>query len=335
MSDQVLNPTQQNTVRVSEGLLSSETMREWSQTSFAVFGLGAGGSKAVEQFYRHGARQFFLSDPDTVEAKNTENQVYTSEHIGQTKAEALNTIITTTSSNPGELRLRYDSLGVVPENMVNVEEYIRESRIVFDGIDPDAFPASLEVHKLAKQYGKPVVVPLDIGEQASCLVYRYDLFPDMEPMRGAIRQSDIEEYTLVQELYNQGLISKGQKIGYIYRIFANVIGYHSIPEGFLDIVINPENANIIPQLGRTADTTAILVAKVAENIITGRPTQFHPTTDWDSIVSPKNINPYPVARRALKAELVRLFLNINTFQIRRIIGKNPGIGRIITEIAES
>lgn len=353
--ERVTDQLPEGQTRTSEGLKAQEVFEVWRQSPVAVFGLGAGGSKAVEQFFEAGARQFFFSDPDSVEQKNLENQVYDNSHVGKTKAEALYSLFE--GRNGQETCIAYDDLGVVPENMQAVEIYIANSAIVFDGIDPDAFPASMAVHELARKYQKPVIVPLDIGEQASCLVYRYDLFPDMPVMRGKIKPEDIEEYQFVEALYFDGHISKAEKIGYIYEIFAGVLGYHTIPEEFLDLIVQPSIGEIplspqaknainkllgyqeetkahehIPQLGRIADATAILVAKVAEEILMGRKVRDRASFDLGEIVSRRSFNPLKprelgghavgIMRRSLKPQLARLFLKINRTRIRQKIKDN-------------
>lgn len=58
-----------------------------------IIGCGSVGSTLAENFVRCGMTNFVLWDFDTVESKNIVNQIFTEEHIGKPKTEALVSIL--------------------------------------------------------------------------------------------------------------------------------------------------------------------------------------------------------------------------------------------------
>lgn len=74
-----------------DGLVPSALL----QAKIKVIGLGAVGSKVVEQLVLLGFKNIEGYDYDTVDSLNVTNQIYSNSHIGKSKAESLEAIIQT------------------------------------------------------------------------------------------------------------------------------------------------------------------------------------------------------------------------------------------------
>ena len=104
-----------------------------------VIGCGSVGSTVVELLARYGLTKFTLYDFDIVEPKNIANQMFTAEHVGKMKVEALRDIVC--SINPdAKADIRMEPKGWVDQNISgyvilapdNIEvrkEFVKQNRM--------------------------------------------------------------------------------------------------------------------------------------------------------------------------------------------------------------
>jgi molybdopterin/thiamine biosynthesis adenylyltransferase len=108
-----------------------EAMRRLAAARVCICGAGAVGSHLADGLARQGVKSLRVIDRDRVEAHNTANQVYTADHVGAPKAEALKDLL-------------FRASGVEIESVAkeltaaNARKLLHDVDLVIDGFDNSA-----------------------------------------------------------------------------------------------------------------------------------------------------------------------------------------------------
>lgn len=149
------------------GTLTVEEQLKISNTKIGVAGCGL-GSEIARQLTRFGFQISGLADPDIVELHNLNRQSYHESHVGKKKVEALAEKLQLINANQSP-KLYPD--GITKENY---KEFVDNSDIIIDGIDPSAIHLSIAIAQEAHRQKKTVITAVDMGFGARLFVFPPD-----------------------------------------------------------------------------------------------------------------------------------------------------------------
>ena len=214
---------------------------------------------------RSGAEHIINADPENVEVSNLARQEYFFSQVGKNKAEM-------TSENIFAINPNAKSTVIsVPEGIAhnNVEELVKISDIVVDGIDIQASDLAWELHNFASKLKKPVIVGYDLAGTAMLTIYRYDK-KSMKPLNGDIPESVINEFIKIKSKYLSGKITEGQYLDYVYGVLTGPINPFLVPiEQFKEIINRKSDEKTAGQIGTTARLISVLVVEAIKQILSG------------------------------------------------------------------
>lgn len=250
--------------RAAGDFVGIELQEKLRHTKLLVGGCGSIGSPVVTTGVRSGMEDIVFADPDVVEQSNLARQDYTYAQVGINKAEALRQNIK--NINP------YPEFKAVQEGITdkNVEELVKNSDILFDGIDIRASDMMYKFHEYAAKYRKPVIVGYDLAGTAMLAVYRYDK-KEMPPLNGDISPETMDQFKMVKNAYKEGRISEGQFLDYVNHTLSGAINPFQVPvEQFEQLINKKEGETRTPQMGTTSRLIGALAIETIKQIISGK-----------------------------------------------------------------
>ena len=250
--------------RAAGDFVGIELQEKLRRTKLLIGGCGSIGSPVVTTGVRSGMEDLTFADPDVVEQSNLARQDYTYNQVGVNKAEALRENIK--NINP------YPEFRAVPEGITdeNVEELVRNSDILFDGIDIRASDMMYKFHEYAAKYKKPVIVGYDLAGTAMLAVYRYDK-KDMLPLNGDISPETMAQFKMVKDAYKEGRVTEGQFLDYVNHTLSGAINPFQVPvEQFEQLINKKEGETKTPQMGTTSRLIGALAIETVKQIISGK-----------------------------------------------------------------
>ena len=149
------------------GTLTEEQQIVIQNTRIGLAGAGL-GSEVGRQLARFGFDITAIADPETVDTHNLNRQNYYQDQIDKSKAESLKTNIQ--QINP-DLDPQTFTDGITEDN---IREFVENTDIIIDAIDPTYFHLSLLLTKHAHEQGKAVVTAIDFGLGARLFVFPAD-----------------------------------------------------------------------------------------------------------------------------------------------------------------
>jgi molybdopterin/thiamine biosynthesis adenylyltransferase len=258
---------------------------KFRRSNVLVGGAGSIGNPIAMMAVRSGAENITIADPDVVEDSNLARQEYLKDQVGKNKAEM--TVENMSKINP----YAKDKLKSIPEGITkeNVEELVKNSDIIIDGIDIRAADMSWELHKYACQYKKPVIVGYDMAGTAMVAVYRYD--KDVEKvLNGEISEETIEEFKKVKSAYKEGRIKESEFLNYVYDTLTGPINPLKVPvEQFKELISRDSNDTRTYQDGTTSRLLSALTIETMRKIYAGEEVKKIITLDLPSSV--RRFNP--------------------------------------------
>jgi hypothetical protein len=133
--------------------IAPDLQQHLATTTLFTAGTGLGSVIAVLAA-RTGVQHFILADGDVVEESNLNRQAFTRAHLGQNKAAATAAIIA--DIQPAA------QIEVVPRYLqsADMRDLVARADIILNTIDLDT-PAFLDLNRVARAAGKPVLFPLN------------------------------------------------------------------------------------------------------------------------------------------------------------------------------
>lgn len=143
--------------------IAPELQRRLANTTLFTAGTGLGSVIAVLAA-RTGVQRFILADGDIVEESNLNRQAFTRVHLGQNKAQATAAILA--DIQPAA------TIEVVPSYLdaASAAELVTRADIILNTIDLDT-PAFLDLNRVARAAGKPVLFPLNPAWMGTVVVF--------------------------------------------------------------------------------------------------------------------------------------------------------------------
>lgn len=267
-------------VKSASGFVSAELQENLRNTKLLIAGCGSIGNPIAMIATRSGMENITVADPDVVETSNLARQEYISQEVGMNKAQM--TIFNMTMINP----YIYKSVKSIPEGITegNVEELVKNSDIIIDGIDIRSSDMMYELHKYASQYKKIVITGYDLAGTAMICVYRYDK-ENMKPLDGDIPLETINLFKVVKQAYKNGEITESLFLDYINNTLTGAINPFSVPiEQFEQIIRKEKNSTRTPQIGTTSSLVSALAMETIKNILSGKEVKKVITIDLNSSV---------------------------------------------------
>jgi ThiF family len=152
------------------GLIPKDLQREAWNARMAVLGVGM-GSAIVHQGVMHGFRRFTVADPDTVAFSNLNRQWFTRDQAEHNVPKVDAVYHNALKVNP------YTELETYPDGVQegNVRSIVDDADIIIDAMDPfDALPQAIMLDRLAKEAGKKVIYPIELGYHGVVYVFGPD-----------------------------------------------------------------------------------------------------------------------------------------------------------------
>ena len=241
-----------------------------ANTTLLTAGAGLGSVIAVLAA-RTGVQRFILADGDVVEESNLNRQAFTRVHLGQNKAEATAAIIADIQPNA--------NIEIVPRYLdaTDCAALVPRADIILNTIDFDSL-AFLELNRVARAEGKPVLFPLNPAWMGTLMVFTPDGI-SLDEFLG------IEDPTQPQS-------AQDITLRFAQRIFAGLPG--GIPDSIKPLLPlyreqDPTTWKGDPQLGVTAYLTAALAVRALVALVAHEPVRVAPqviTADAFTEVAP-------------------------------------------------
>jgi len=252
-----------------------------------VAGCGSVGNTIAMQMAKTGIENFILADPDSIEIANLPRQDFTLSQIGQNKAETTKANIL--SKNP------FATISAIPTGIdeVNVDDFVKKSTLIVDGVDMRSFDNVWVLHASAKKHRKPVIVGYDLGFTAMVAVFRYDTEPNLAILDGQVQEKDAILFRQVKQAYEQGLLTESAFMDFMYEVSKNTISIMNVPNEQILSVINKEpDDNRVYQESTTSALLGSLSAKTAKEIIAGRRVKKIVKVNLNQVVGSSKFNPF-------------------------------------------
>lgn len=179
----------------NSGFIPGSAQRQIREARVLVAGCGSTGGSVVEPLVRLGFQDLVLADNGDYELNNLNRQHAGHHQIGRNKAEVSAEIVT--AINP-YARTEVHVRGIQADN---VDELVRASDIVIDGVDVterSGMRAKWALHESAARLGVPVISGYDMAGMQ--YVRCYDYRTAARPFDGTVTFRDVEESTPWQVL---------------------------------------------------------------------------------------------------------------------------------------
>lgn len=146
------------------GVLTEEEQKKISATRLFIGGCGV-GSNIAESAVRTGFQRLTIIDGDTVEKSNLNRQIFTEDDLGKNKALA-------TAQRLQQIAPRAP-VRAIPRMMKagEVKRFVSGSDIIVDALDLSALEVIIALHRAARQQGKLVIAPVNVGFGAMVFVF--------------------------------------------------------------------------------------------------------------------------------------------------------------------
>jgi molybdopterin/thiamine biosynthesis adenylyltransferase len=246
--------------------IDAKTQDKLQQATLLTAGTGLGSGIATLAA-RTGFGRFILADGDVVEVSNLNRQAFLRRHIGRNKARATAELIAEINENA--------IVETIPEYLTEatLAAPISRSAIVVNTIDFDD-PVFLACNRIAREQGRPVLLPLNIGWGAAL----YAFLPNSPSI----------EDVLSREIAAHGVSAIRTEL-VLRAVGAHPHRYIHEP---MQKFIAPDQADwpFDPQLGVAAAMSASLTVAAAVALAKGEPIRAFPevaTVDaWVSVTAP-------------------------------------------------
>ena len=234
--------------------LSAPLQERLAETKLFVAGTGLGGVAAV-QAARTGFGRFILADGDRVEVSNMNRQPFLREHTGRNKAEVIGEIIR--DINPdAEIELIPNFLGEG-----DFEDPIQRCDLIINTIDFEGH-ALTRCNQVARELGKTILFPLNIGWGGALYVLPPDVPLDSEPAR-LLLDTEVDPVTLKRKFIQHAV---GEKVpDYLQPLAGSFLNDDSEKGWPYD-----------PQMAAGAALTSALIVRCAVAIVAGEKVRHVP-----------------------------------------------------------
>jgi molybdopterin/thiamine biosynthesis adenylyltransferase len=249
----------------NEGLVSRADQDRLRKATFLVAGCGSVGGAVIEPLVRFGAEHLLLAEPGEYDLPNMNRQSVRLQDVGRNKAAVFQERMR--DLNP-YASIEVDTRGIVADN---VEDLVRRSAVIFDGVDVTTRPplhAKFALHQKAKEFKVPVISGYDVGALQLLLTYDYRR-PSMKVLNGRVREDQIA--TLEPMAFLERLIPIA------------AIPYEMIGE--LRRQLRKEREGF-PQIVYTANLFGVLALPAAVELLAGRPVRHQVIVDVPTLLRP-------------------------------------------------
>jgi molybdopterin/thiamine biosynthesis adenylyltransferase len=243
--------------------ISPELQERLAATTLLTAGTGLGSVIAVLAA-RTGVQRFILADGDVVEESNLNRQAFTRAHLGQNKAAATAAIIA--DIQPAA------QVEVIPRYLESADmaDLVGRADIILNTIDLDT-PAFVDLNRVARAAGKPVLFPLNPVWMGTVVVFTADS-QSLDEFLGLERSEDpVAVGAVTLRLFE--------------RIYAQVSG--GLPESLRGMIASYFDQDAAggssatrqlgaPQLGVTATLTASLAVYALVALVAKTPLRVAP-----------------------------------------------------------
>ncbi len=260
----------------NEGLISREDQDRLRKSTILVAGCGSVGGAAVEPLIRLGAEHLLLAEPGSYDLPNMNRQSARLQDIGRNKAVVFQERMR--DINP-YAAVEVDTRGIVAEN---VEDLVRRSAVILDGVDVTTRPpllAKFALHRQAQRLGVPVICGYDVGELQLLLTYDYRR-AGMKVLNGRVREDEVarmEPMAFLERLIPIAAIP--------YEMIAELQRQvRKEREGFPQVV---HTANLFGVLALPAVLALLAGRRVRHRVIVDVPTLLRPTSARLGLVFPR------------------------------------------------
>lgn len=278
-------PQYRELVAPLERFIPSAEQEAFKEAHILVAGCGRIGNPVAEMSVRHGAENIVVADPDTVDNSNLSGQRYSIDQVGRNKAQmTARNLRNINPVSPEKEIIISDGISfrVVKEASTsgirsvkegityeNVGRLVAESDIIVDGIDIRALDVMYELHRVAAEQRKPVIVGYDMAGTALVAIYRYDL-EEMEPLNGELTAETIEVFKEVRRRYELGDISEANFMNFVNACLKGPISPLDVPTEQIEELLTRVGGERTPQLGTTATMISALVVETIRAIVSGK-----------------------------------------------------------------
>ena len=197
--------------------INPENQQKLKNTCLFIAGTGL-GSVIAQMAARTGYGKFILADGDSVERSNLNRQAFFVPDIGWNKARAVSKFL---SNINDRIEIEVIDEFLIPDNL---KDPINQSDLIVNTIDFD-HPAFLQCNTLAKENGKTVFFPLNIGWGAALLIFTPDS-PSIEEWLGLKSKHTYSYDSIKQKLILK--IIDSQLPDYLIPLFNGFINPNSI-----------------------------------------------------------------------------------------------------------
>jgi len=227
-----------------------------------IFTAGTGlGSVIVALAARTGFRRFILADGDNVELSNLNRQAFTRKQIGQNKAVVTARVI--------RRILPSADIEVIPRFVTRADfaPVVDRADVVVNTIDLTS-GAFLDLNRMARSRGKPVIFPMNLGWGGVAIVFTPDSLA-LDEFIGIPAAADDGHQALTTRL--------------IQRVLERIPGgappyLREMLPGFL--ARDDRSWPYDPQLGIATHITAALSVRAASALVGGEPIRVAPDIAW-------------------------------------------------------
>lgn len=250
----------------NEGVISDDEQTALRQATFLIAGCGSIGGAVIEPLVRMGAEHLILAEPGEYDLHNLNRQKLSLQEIGRNKAEVQRDHAR--DINPyADIQVHTDGI-----TSANVEQVVRDSAIIIDGVDVTTKPplrAKLELHQQAQRFGVPVLSGYDIAGLQLMKLYDYRN-PKVKVLDGKADPSQIDEI---------------EPMVFLRKVVPIAALPHEIV-GTLREQLTGEREGF-PQVVYTADLFGVLALRTSLDLLAGRPVKRQVIIDVHQVIRPR------------------------------------------------
>jgi hypothetical protein len=267
----------------NHGFISALTQQSIQQSHILIAGCGSTGGSAIELLIRSGAENLTFVDNGTYELNNANRQNMTTDDIGKLKADVHKS--RALSINPF-CTIDVHNNGI---NGDNVDELVRRSAVIVDGVDvttQSGLLAKYLLHVKAQEFRIPVISGYDMSTAQYISVHDY-------------RKAD--EPLMLGRLQLQDITGMDPLLA-----CAKLIPAHCLPADILDELERheQEGKDFVSQLGIAANLFGLLSVTLLIDILSGIDVKQEIYVDARELVRPADSEQQKLALQQRQQEFL-------------------------------
>jgi tRNA A37 threonylcarbamoyladenosine dehydratase len=236
-------------------LINHAEQDKYKATDLAVAGLSVGSNIVLTTVMQGGCKNIKIADGDSISTSNMNRIVTELPSVNIKKTIALARKIY--EINP-YINVQLFSDGI---NEENIDEFVKDSDVVFDEID--SLHLKLHMRLIAKDKKIPLIMITDNGDNVMVDIERYDLKSDLKPFHGLISEEDID---LIKK--SHGKLSPHDRVTLSLKIVHPQNAVSRMQDSLLEV---GKTIKTWPQLSTASMLAGSVGSYIIRNIAMGNP----------------------------------------------------------------